>query len=78
MCFKALPVTGQGDVHEVFIVTKILEGAGDAALVIVPPEAEVLCVDHVECVAFKVFETCVRIWKTTRDQHITNTDLTHY
>lgn len=54
MCFKALPVTREGDIHEVFIIPKVLERAGNATLVVVPPEAEVLCVHHLELANYRV------------------------
>lgn len=46
MSLEALPVAGERDVDEVLVVAKVLEGAGDAALVVVPAEAEVLRVHH--------------------------------
>lgn len=46
MCLQTLAVAGQCDVHEILVIAKVLEGAGDAALVVVPTQAEMLCVHH--------------------------------
>lgn len=60
MGFEALPVAGERDVDEVLVVPKVLEGAGDAALVVVPAETEVLCVHHFEFFLMWLSESCVR------------------
>jgi len=46
MRFEALAIAGQRHVHKVLIVPQILKGRCYAALVIVPSQAEVLCIYH--------------------------------
>lgn len=46
MSFQAAAVAREGHVDEVLVIPEVLEGAGDAALVVIPPQAEVLCVHH--------------------------------
>lgn len=59
MRLQTLAITGEGDVHEVLVITKVLEGACDAALVVVPAQAEMLCVHHFDDYGFM----CDVIWK---------------
>lgn len=47
MRLDAASLAGQRHIDEGLVVAQILEGRGDAALVVVPAEAEVLCVVHV-------------------------------
>lgn len=49
MRLQALPVAGQRHVDKIFIVTEVFEGRGDAALVVVPTQTEVLCIYHRNC-----------------------------
>lgn len=46
MSFEAPAVAGEGDVDEILVIPEVLEGAGDAALVVVPAQTEVLRVHH--------------------------------
>lgn len=46
MRLQAATVAGERHVHKVLVIAQILERRCDAALVVVPAQAEMLCVCH--------------------------------
>ena len=46
MCFETLAIAGQCDVDEILVISQVFKCRSNAALVIIPSQAEVLRIYH--------------------------------